>query len=107
MVAGRGSHVRAKLAEADGNRTRLPAFAASPVLKTGGPTRRPDASGQKNSCGQNSHRLTAQSGKSDNPDFEGCTAPPGGWKRSRRRRRAESGFLRQRESTHIAVGKTR
>jgi hypothetical protein len=32
------------LAEADGNRTRLPALAGTPVLKTGGPTRRPDAS---------------------------------------------------------------
>jgi hypothetical protein len=31
-------------AEADGNRTRLGAFAPTPVLKTGGPTRRPDAS---------------------------------------------------------------
>src|SRR5436190_5270140 len=31
-------------AEADGNRTRLPALAGTPVLKTGGPTRRPDAS---------------------------------------------------------------
>ena len=34
-------------AEADGNRTRLPAFAGTPVLKTGGPTRRPDASASK------------------------------------------------------------
>src|SRR6058998_1681521 len=32
------------LAEADGNRTRLGALAPTPVLKTGGPTRRPDAS---------------------------------------------------------------
>src|SRR6266545_2421684 len=31
-------------AEADGNRTRLGALAPTPVLKTGGPTRRPDAS---------------------------------------------------------------
>jgi hypothetical protein len=34
------------LAEADGNRTRQGAFAPSPVLKTGGPTRRPDASAE-------------------------------------------------------------
>jgi hypothetical protein len=33
-------------AEADGNRTRQGAFAPSPVLKTGGPTRRPDASAE-------------------------------------------------------------
>src|SRR6266545_5821899 len=32
-------------AEADGNRTRLPTLAGTPVLKTVGPTRRPDASG--------------------------------------------------------------
>jgi hypothetical protein len=32
------------VAEADGNRTRLGALAPTPVLKTGGPTRRPDAS---------------------------------------------------------------
>ena len=31
-------------AEADGNRTRQGAFAPSPVLKTVGPTRNPDAS---------------------------------------------------------------
>ena len=31
-------------AEADGNRTRQAAFAASTVLKTAGPTRHPDAS---------------------------------------------------------------
>jgi hypothetical protein len=37
-------HLRVRFAEADGNRTRQPAFAGSPVLKTGGPTRRPDAS---------------------------------------------------------------
>ncbi len=37
------------LAEADGNRTRQAAFAASTVLKTAGPTRHPDASaGQAN-----------------------------------------------------------
>ena len=35
------------VAEADGNRTRLPALAGTPVLKTGGPTRRPDASAKK------------------------------------------------------------
>jgi len=35
------------VAEADGNRTRLPALAGTPVLKTGGPTRRPDASAIK------------------------------------------------------------
>jgi hypothetical protein len=35
---------RSLLAEADGNRTRLGALAPTPVLKTGGPTRRPDAS---------------------------------------------------------------
>ncbi len=32
------------VAEANGNRTRQGALAPSPVLKTGGPTRRPDAS---------------------------------------------------------------
>src|SRR5690242_6931837 len=37
------------VAEADGNRTRLPAFAGTPVLKTGGPTRRPDASASQDS----------------------------------------------------------
>ena len=35
------------MAEADGNRTRLPGSAGTPVLKTGGPTRRPDASAGK------------------------------------------------------------
>ena len=39
------------LAEADGNRTRLPALAGTPVLKTGGPTRRPDASTPKDKVG--------------------------------------------------------
>src|SRR6266540_6967643 len=44
---GRGGSCRDStfsLAEADGNRTRLGALAPTPVLKTGGPTRRPDAS---------------------------------------------------------------
>src|SRR4029453_1952964 len=36
-------------AEADGNRTRLGALAPTPVLKTGGPTRRPDASAREDS----------------------------------------------------------
>jgi hypothetical protein len=36
-------------AEADGNRTRLGALAPTPVLKTGGPTRRPDASDNEDS----------------------------------------------------------
>ena len=36
-------------AEADGNRTRLGALAPTPVLKTGGPTRRPDASVREDS----------------------------------------------------------
>jgi hypothetical protein len=34
-------------AEADGNRTRLGALAPTPVLKTGGPTRNPDASAKQ------------------------------------------------------------
>ena len=51
-----GRHIRAGhapnlVAEADGNRTRLPAFAGTPVLKTGGPTRRPDASTPKDKVG--------------------------------------------------------
>jgi hypothetical protein len=37
------------VAEADGNRTRLGAFAPTPILKTGGPTRRPDASASEDS----------------------------------------------------------
>jgi hypothetical protein len=37
------------LAEADGNRTRLGALAPTPVLKTGGPTRCPDASASEDS----------------------------------------------------------
>jgi hypothetical protein len=37
------------LAEADGNRTRLGALAPTPVLKTGGPTRHPDASSDEDS----------------------------------------------------------
>ena len=37
------------MAEADGNRTRLGALAPTPVLKTGGPTRRPDASATEDS----------------------------------------------------------
>ena len=37
-------------AEADGNRTRLGALAPTPVLKTGGPTRRPDASAREDSA---------------------------------------------------------
>jgi hypothetical protein len=37
--------VKMHVAEADGDRTRLRALALTPVLKTGGPTRRPDASG--------------------------------------------------------------
>src|SRR5688572_12409406 len=47
---GPGSSERPRavaFAEADGNRTRLPALAGTPVLKTGGPTRRPDASAIK------------------------------------------------------------
>jgi hypothetical protein len=40
-----------QLAEADGNRTRLRALARTPVLKTGGPTRRPDASSVEDSVG--------------------------------------------------------
>jgi hypothetical protein len=36
-------------AEADGNRTRLGALAPTPVLKTGGPTRCPDASASEDS----------------------------------------------------------
>src|SRR5438105_5719080 len=39
--------------------------------------------------------VDASNWEPDNPDFAGRTAPPGGWKRSRRRRRAESGFLRR------------
>ena len=35
---------QSRFAEADGNRTRLRALALTPVLKTGGPTRSPDAS---------------------------------------------------------------
>src|SRR3989337_1018502 len=38
-------------AEADGNRTRLGALAPTPVLKTGGPTRRPDASASEDTRG--------------------------------------------------------
>ena len=45
----RGEFEFGYLAEADGNRTRLRALARTPVLKTGGPTRRPDASGPKDS----------------------------------------------------------
>ena len=37
------------VAEADGNRTRPARLSAAPVLKTGGPTRRPDASAVKDS----------------------------------------------------------
>src|SRR3990172_5057455 len=42
---------RARSAEADGNRTRLGALAPTPVLKTGGPTRRPDASAAEDNAG--------------------------------------------------------
>ena len=40
-----------RFAEADGNRTRLRALARTPVLKTGGPTRRPDASSVEDNVG--------------------------------------------------------
>jgi hypothetical protein len=41
--------LRSLHAEADGNRTRLRALARTPVLKTGGPTRCPDASASEDS----------------------------------------------------------
>jgi hypothetical protein len=44
FLVGSGHPAKELVAEADGNRTRQGAFAPSPVLKTGGPTRRPDAS---------------------------------------------------------------
>src|SRR6266498_5453658 len=44
LVSRNGGTQDCRVAEADGNRTRLPALAGTPVLKTGGPTRRPDAS---------------------------------------------------------------
>jgi hypothetical protein len=46
LLRARGSY-SVPFAEADGNRTRLGALAPTPVLKTGGPTRRPDASGTR------------------------------------------------------------
>ena len=48
---GPGASYTVPFAEADGNRTRLRALARTPVLKTGGPTRRPDASSLEDSVG--------------------------------------------------------
>src|SRR5438552_16242366 len=99
MCASLGSQAKGPVAESDGNRTRQAALAASPVLKTGGPTRRPFASSGPRLVSPPQSSIGHAVEETDNSGFGGRTAPPGGGKRSRRRRRAESGFLRRRQST--------
>ena len=92
--AGHGLNLKA---EADGNRTRLPAFAGTPVLKTGGPTRRPVASsGEDTECaGQRRCRNQSAGSNRSNRTGHGKRLLRGGGRGAVRRRRAESGFLRQ------------
>ena len=70
---------------------RFTALAASPVLKTGGPTRRPDASNEQDSCSSNGIGYSKRTIRAS----MGVRLLRGGGRGAVRRRRAESGFLRQ------------